>query len=56
MVGAALLWTLQQGLGDDYTPQVAAAWAALYDALASVMLRAAQQHTDEIAAERAARF
>ncbi|NJM09227.1 hemin receptor [Candidatus Gracilibacteria bacterium] len=56
LVGAALLWTLAQGLGDDYTPQVAAAWAALYDTLAAVMLRAAHVHTDQLAAERAMRF
>src|ERR1700728_1937501 len=25
-VGAALLWTLEQGLGADFTPEVGAAW------------------------------
>ena len=29
-VGAALLWTLQQGLGEAWTPAVAAAWTAAY--------------------------
>ena len=40
-VGAALLWTLQQGLGDDFTPQVKAAWAEAYDLLATTMKEAA---------------
>jgi hemoglobin-like flavoprotein len=40
-VGAALLWTLEQGLGPAYTPEVAAAWTALYQRLAETMLRAA---------------
>src|SRR5262249_28238363 len=26
-VGAALLWTLEQGLGEDFTPEVKEAWA-----------------------------
>lgn len=26
-VGAALLWTLEQGLGDDFTAETGAAWA-----------------------------
>lgn len=32
IVGDALLWTLEQGLGDDFTPAVSAAWAAAYGA------------------------
>ena len=30
VVGAALLWTLEKGLGDGWTPDVAAAWTAAY--------------------------
>jgi hemoglobin-like flavoprotein len=41
-VGAALLWTLQQGLGAAWTPAVAAAWAEVYGLLSSTMLRAAK--------------
>ncbi len=37
IVGAALLWTLEQGLGSRYTPEVADAWAAAYTLLADVM-------------------
>lgn len=40
-VGAALLWTLEQGLGDDFTPEVKAAWTDTYVTLATVMKDAA---------------
>ncbi|MBI1201846.1 MAG: hemin receptor [Rhodopseudomonas sp.] len=40
-VGAALLWTLEQGLGDDFTPPVKAAWTETYVTLAGVMQKAA---------------
>src|SRR5262245_43278416 len=32
-VGAALLWTLRQGLGDAFTPEVKAAWTETYTVL-----------------------
>jgi hemoglobin-like flavoprotein len=41
-VGAALLWTLGQGLGDAFTPDVRDAWAEAYTTLASVMIGAAE--------------
>lgn len=40
-VGAALLWTLRQGLGDEFTPQMHDAWAECYGILAGVMKQAA---------------
>jgi small-conductance mechanosensitive channel/hemoglobin-like flavoprotein len=40
-VGAALLWTLEQGLGKEWTPEAQAAWVAAYGVLASVMKSAA---------------
>jgi hemoglobin-like flavoprotein len=40
-VGAALLWTLEQGLGGDFTPEVKEAWAAAYHLLTGVMKEAA---------------
>ena len=40
-VGEALIWTLQQGLGDDFTPPVRDAWIEAYGALAAVMQDAA---------------
>jgi len=36
-VGAALLWTLEQGLGDDFTPEVRSAWTLVYTAVADEM-------------------
>ena len=36
-VGAALLWTLEKGLGADFTPEVKAAWTETYTTLADVM-------------------
>lgn len=41
-VGAALLWTLEQGLGDAWTPPVKDAWVAAYTAVAGVMRNAAK--------------
>lgn len=40
-VGAALLWTLEQGLGADFTPPVKEAWTATYTTVAGVMQAAA---------------
>jgi hemoglobin-like flavoprotein len=37
-VGAALLWTLEQGLGVDFTPDVRRAWATAYDLLSGAMI------------------
>jgi len=37
-VGAALLWTLERGLGTDWTPQVAAAWTNAYTTLSGFMI------------------
>ncbi|MCF8533012.1 MAG: hemin receptor [Reyranella sp.] len=39
-VGAALLWTLEKGLGADFTPEVKTAWTETYTALAGVMTTA----------------
>jgi len=36
-VGAALIWTLEQGLGDGFTPETREAWVTAYGALAGVM-------------------
>ena len=40
-VGAALLWTLEQGLGSEWTPEVKVAWSDAYALLARVMRGAA---------------
>jgi hemoglobin-like flavoprotein len=39
-VGEALIWTLEAGLGDAFTPQRKAAWLETYTLLAGVMLQA----------------
>ena len=40
-VGSALLWTLEQGLADEFTPALRAAWEAAYTALSEVMIASA---------------
>jgi nitric oxide dioxygenase len=37
-VGEALLWTLQRGLGEHWTPELAAAWSAAYGVLSEFMI------------------
>ena len=41
-VGAALLWTLEQGLGEAFTAPVRDAWVAAYGVLANTMRDAAE--------------
>ena len=38
VVGGALLWTLEKGLGEAWTPEVADAWTAAYATLSSFMI------------------
>jgi|SRR6266478_2863858 len=38
VVGGALLWTLEKGLGDSWTPDVADAWTAAYGTLSGFMI------------------
>jgi len=42
-VGAALLWTLEKGLGRAFTPETREAWAAVYGLLATTMKEAARE-------------
>lgn len=42
-VGAALLWTLEQGLGSAFTAEVREAWATVYGVLANTMLEGMQE-------------
>lgn len=42
-VGEALLWTLQQGLGDAFTADTRQAWAEVYGLLAATMRSAAAE-------------
>jgi hemoglobin-like flavoprotein len=38
-VGAALLWTIEQGLGDSFTPAVREAWSEAYLLVSTLMRR-----------------
>jgi nitric oxide dioxygenase len=38
VVGAALLWTLEKGLGDAWTPELAEAWTTAYGTLSGFMI------------------
>ena len=53
-VGAALLWTLQQGLGPSWTPEVAAAWSEVYALLSAVMRAAQRQAAFDVSSRPAA--
>jgi len=52
-VGAALLWTLEQGLGRAWTPAVASAWTDVYGMLSGIMRNAAGR-ADVASAKRVA--
>jgi len=41
LVGSALLWTLEQGLADEFTPALRAAWEAAYSTLSEAMIASA---------------
>jgi len=41
VVGAALIWTLKQGLGADWTAEVEDAWINCYKILSDTMIKAA---------------
>lgn len=38
VVGGALLWTLEKGLGKAWTPEIASAWAEAYTTLSGYMI------------------
>ncbi|MFB9992860.1 globin family protein [Deinococcus oregonensis] len=44
-VGSALLWTLEQGLGEAFTPEVCLAWETVYRLVADTMKAAAREQT-----------
>ena len=48
-VGEALLWTLQHGLGSDWTPELQGAWSTAYTTLANFMI--AEAYGRQAAAE-----
>ena len=44
-VGDSLLWTLEQGLGSAFTPEVKEAWTVVYTLLAHTMKEAVEEAT-----------
>jgi hemoglobin-like flavoprotein len=46
-VGGTLLWTLQQGLGEVFTPEAEEAWTETYRTLASITQTAAAEETED---------
>lgn len=42
-VGSALLWTLEKGLGEQFTDEVREAWTAAYTLLSTTMIDAAER-------------
>jgi hemoglobin-like flavoprotein len=55
VVGEALMWTLEQGLGDALDPKTRAAWALLYELLSKTMMMAGsvEVESDVLAASAA---
>jgi hemoglobin-like flavoprotein len=47
VVGEALLWTLARGLGQQWTPETAAAWTAAYGTLSGYMISEAYPQAAE---------
>ena len=45
LVGAALLWTLERGLGERWSSELAAAWSAAYGTLSQYMIGEAYGRT-----------
>jgi hemoglobin-like flavoprotein len=49
VVGEALMWTLERGLGEAFTAEVRDAWCAVYQALVEIMLDG-MQSSERVAA------
>ncbi|HEY4608468.1 MAG TPA: globin family protein [Ilumatobacteraceae bacterium] len=48
LVGGALLWTLEQGLGEQFTPEVRDAWTVTFGVIAEAMLAGMAQAEAEL--------
>jgi hypothetical protein len=53
LVGQALIWTLHEGLGDEFTPELESAWKRVYGFVAGIMRRAAQPRAATSVEEKA---
>jgi hemoglobin-like flavoprotein len=51
VVGEALLWTLERGVGEGFTPEMRSAWAKVYGVLAATMQAGATELAELRAAE-----
>ena len=51
IVGETLLWTLERGLGEGFTPEMRSAWAKVYGVLAATMQAGATEVAELRAAE-----
>jgi hemoglobin-like flavoprotein len=51
-VGAALLWTLEAALGDEFTPDVRSAWHTAYGLLSQAMQDGSRSAQDKDSGER----
>ena len=40
-IGRTLIWTLKQGMGGDWTPEIEDAWTSCYKTLSDTMIKAA---------------
>ncbi len=47
-VAAALLWTLEKGLGADFTERTKEAWVTVYTLLANIMQQGARQAEEDL--------
>jgi hemoglobin-like flavoprotein len=50
-VGTALLWTLEQGLGQDFTPETRDAWTEAYQLVSAIARRATTREHQAISKE-----
>src|SRR5262249_54785981 len=50
--GDAMVWCLEQQFGSAFTPELRAAWIALYDAVQSEMMRAGKEAGRSAVSER----
>ena len=46
LVGSALIWTLKQGLGKDWTPEMERAWTKCYALISETMIIASKGNCD----------
>jgi len=51
-VGSALLWTLEQGLGEAWNEDLKSAWQTAYGTLSRVMIEAHQKAVNELQSEK----